>query len=136
MFYLILLLMSCLSDHLLAYKVVETETVHAQDIIVYVEGETVEDTAFDGAPIWVDSFTQPWSVNGVDILWVIDPSGSMNNEKQYIIAGIEAMILGGSLNKSNSFRWFPVTHIKWQRICICSPNKVLLRQGLMLSMVT
>ena len=29
--------MSCVSDHLLAYKVVETETVHAQDIYVYIE---------------------------------------------------------------------------------------------------
>ena len=92
MFYLILLLMSCLSDHLLAYKVVETETVHAQDIIVYVEGETVEDTAFDGAPIWVDSFTQPSSVNGVDILWVIDPSGSMNSHQSRVLSGIDAMM--------------------------------------------
>ena len=60
-------------------------------IFIYIEGETVEDTAFDGAPIWVDSFTQP-SVNGVDILWVIDPSGSMNQHQTRLLAGIDAMM--------------------------------------------
>ena len=81
--------MSCVSDHLLAYKVVETETVHAQDIYVYIENE---DTGFDGAPIWVDSFVQPSSVNGVDILWVIDPSGSMNSHQTRVLNGIDLMM--------------------------------------------
>ena len=77
---------------MIAYKVVEKETVHAQDIYVYVEGETVEDTEFDGEPIWVDSFVQVSSVNGVDILWVIDPSGSMNSHQNRLLAGIDAMM--------------------------------------------
>ncbi len=79
---------------MIAYKITETETetVHAQDIIIYVEGETVEDTEFDGAPIWVDSFIQPSSVNGVDILWVIDPSGSMNSHQTRLLDGIDAMM--------------------------------------------
>ena len=94
MFYLIFFLLSCVSDHMIAYKVVETETetVHAQDIYVYIEGDTIEDTAFDGAPIWVDSFTQPSSVNGVDILWVIDPSGSMNSHQGRLLTGIDTMM--------------------------------------------
>ena len=94
MFTLIFFFLSCASDHMIAYKVTETitETKHAQDIIIYVEGETVEDTAFDGAPIWVDSFTQPTSVNGVDILWVIDPSGSMSQHQARLLMGIDAMM--------------------------------------------
>lgn len=79
---------------MIAYKVTETitETEHAQDIIIYVEGETVEDEEFDGAPIWVDSFTQTSAANGIDILWVIDPSGSMNSHQTRLLAGIDAMM--------------------------------------------
>ena len=44
------------------------------------------------AEIWVDSFVQPSSVNGVDILWVIDTSGSMTNNEPQLLLGIEAMI--------------------------------------------
>lgn len=87
-------MVACLSDHMIAYKVVETETEtkHAQDIIIYIEGETVEDEEFDGAPIWVDSFTQTSSANGIDILWVIDPSGSMNMHQTRLLAGIDVMM--------------------------------------------
>lgn len=94
MFALIFFLLSCGSDHMIAYKVTETitETKHAQDIIIYVEGETVEDEEFDGAPIWVDSFIQPSSANGVDILWVIDPSGSMNSHQTRLLNGIDTMM--------------------------------------------
>jgi len=41
---------------------------------------------------WVDSFVQPSSVEGVDILWVIDTSGSMADDYTRLIGGIEAMI--------------------------------------------
>ena len=58
MFVFLFFILGCTNDHMIAYKVVEKETVHAQDIYVYVEGETVEDTEFDGEPIWVDSFVQ------------------------------------------------------------------------------
>ena len=44
------------------------------------------------AEIWVDSFIQPSSVNGVDILWVIDTSGSMINNEPQLLLGIEAMM--------------------------------------------
>ena len=42
--------------------------------------------------IWVDSFIQPTSMDGVDILWVIDTSGSMHDDEPRLLAGIEAMM--------------------------------------------
>ena len=42
--------------------------------------------------IWVDSFIQPTSMEGVDILWVIDRSGSMSRYNAELLAGIEAML--------------------------------------------
>jgi hypothetical protein len=75
----------------ITYEEVET-WVSQQD--VYIEGDTiiVEDTGQDAADIWVDSFTQPGNFNGVDILWVIDPSGSMANDRVRVVAGIADMI--------------------------------------------
>jgi len=93
-----LFLFACLSDHMLTYEVEkityeEVETwVSQQD--VYIEGDTiiVQDTGQDAADIWVDNFTQPGNFDGVDILWVIDPSGSMANDRVRVIAGIGDMI--------------------------------------------
>lgn len=44
--------------------------------------EYLTDTAEDVYPIWVDSVTQPSTSDGVDIVWIIDPSGSMNDDAQ------------------------------------------------------
>ena len=41
---------------------------------------------------WVDSFVQPGGVDGVDILWVIDTSGSMFVYQTRLLDGIEAML--------------------------------------------
>ncbi len=68
-----------------------TETVYVYEEVevpVYIEVEVPEDPGL----IWVDSFTQPQSVDGVDILWVIDTSGSMNRYDPQLMAGIEAMM--------------------------------------------
>ena len=95
MFLWFLLLFSCLSDQMLVYEVEkityeEVETwVSQQD--VYVEFEVV-DTGQDAADIWVDNFTQPGNFDGVDILWVIDPSGSMANDRPRVVAGIGEML--------------------------------------------
>lgn len=51
----------------------------------------VQQDAPDGE-VWVDSFLQPSLVNGVDILWVIDTSGSMLQHDERLLAGIEAMM--------------------------------------------
>ena len=44
------------------------------------------------AAVWVDSFVQPNIINGIDIMWVIDTSGSMSNDEERLLAGIEAMM--------------------------------------------
>tara|TARA_B100000131_G_scaffold246681_1_gene239681 strand:+ start:899 stop:1918 length:1020 start_codon:yes stop_codon:yes gene_type:complete len=69
----------------------ETETVYVYEEVevpVYIETEVPEDPGL----IWVDSFVQPLSVDGVDILWVIDTSGSMYRYDAQLMAGIEAMM--------------------------------------------
>ena len=97
MFVWFLFLVACLSDQMLTYEIEkityeEVETwVSQQD--VYIEGDTIIiDTGQDAADIWVDNFTQPGNFDGVDILWVIDPSGSMVNDRPRVIAGIGDMI--------------------------------------------
>ena len=60
-----------------------------REFIIEVEVEV------PGDPIgqqWVDSFVQPGGVDGVDILWVIDASGSMYVYQNRLLAGIEAML--------------------------------------------
>jgi hypothetical protein len=68
------------------------ETVYEEvevEVPVYVEVEVPADPG----KIWIDSFIQPMSVDGVDILWVIDTSGSMNRYDAELMSGIEAMML-------------------------------------------
>tara|TARA_Y100000592_G_scaffold36014_1_gene57144 strand:+ start:927 stop:1859 length:933 start_codon:yes stop_codon:yes gene_type:complete len=83
------LLWGCGSDHFLTYGKVqnEIEYVYVQD--VFIEGS--DDTG-SNEPIWVDSFVQPSTSNGVDIIWIIDGSGSMNNDQQMILQGISDMM--------------------------------------------
>ena len=77
--------------------VTETVTVIEEvEVPVYIEveipvyiGDTAED---DPGLIWVDSFTQHMSTDGIDILWVIDRSGSMNRYNAELLAGVEAML--------------------------------------------
>ena len=69
-----------------------TETVIVTEEIevpVYIEVEV----PVNEGEIWIDSFTQHMSVDGIDILWVIDKSGSMSRYNDELFAGIEAMIL-------------------------------------------
>ena len=83
----LLFIMSCMSDGMLTYE---------KEVEVYVEVESecevVEDTDFDFSDLWVDSFTQVSALDGVDIFWVIDPSGSMNDDQPAILAGIQVMM--------------------------------------------
>ena len=68
----------------------ETETIYVEvEVPVYIETEVPQDAGL----IWVDSFVQPKSVEGVDILWVIDTSGSMNSYDAALMSGLEAMLL-------------------------------------------
>lgn len=106
MFYFILLfLMSC-TDSLLSQTVVEEHYIYPSYYSVFLETDTaiiteyVTDTSEEVYPIWVDSITQPSTSNGIDILWVIDPSGSMNDDAPRILSGITAMIEALPLNVS------------------------------------
>ena len=78
------------------YAIVAPERV----VHVFHEGETVYvevpvevEVEVPLGDVWVDSFDQPNTINGIDIIWVIDRSGSMHDDAARITAGIEAMIL-------------------------------------------
>ena len=66
----------------------KTETVEIE-VPVYIEVEV----PVNEGEIWIDSFTQHMSVDGIDILWVVDRSGSMNRFNAELLAGVEAMLL-------------------------------------------
>ena len=87
--WLLSLLWGCGSDHFLSHGNTEKqiEYVYIQDN--YVEGS--DDTG-SNEPIWVDSFTQPSISNGVDIIWVIDGSGSMSDDHALVLQGITDMM--------------------------------------------
>ena len=94
MMMILMALLACVSDQMLVHEV-EKEV----ELIVEVPGDcevveeiVVEDTAFDFSDIWVDSFRQVAALDGVDIFWVIDPSGSMNDDQPQIMAGIAHMM--------------------------------------------
>ena len=94
-------LLSCTQDYsvinskepetiVITETVTETETVEVEiEVPVYVE---VEVPVNEGV-IWIDSFTQHMSIDGIDILWVVDRSGSMNRYNADLLAGVEAMLL-------------------------------------------
>ena len=61
---------------------------------IYIEvPEYIEvEVPVEHGDIWVDSFTQPMSIDGIDILWVIDRSGSMNRYNAELLNGVQAML--------------------------------------------
>lgn len=96
--YLFILFVSCGPDYAIVipgeqpivYEYVEvlvTETVEIE-VPVYIE---IEVPVNEGI-IWVDSFTQHMSVDGIDILWIVDRSGSMGQFNAELLAGVEAML--------------------------------------------
>lgn len=94
-------LLSC-SDHMLTYEKPTIEYIYLEDTsepeIIYI---TQDDTSAD--PIWIDSFLQPNSVSGVDIVWVVDRSGSMSNNQAKLELGFQTML--SELNNSWNAMW-------------------------------
>ena len=98
MFLFLLSLLSC-NDNLLSKHTVEEKYIYPSYYDVWVETDTaivevevyVPDTS-EPDPIWVDSFAQPSASSGVDIIWVIDPSGSMHSHRTRLLQGISDMI--------------------------------------------
>ena len=83
----IIYLLGCVSDHYLSYGVHQTEKEY-----VYVQDNFIEGEVEPEWPIWVDSFVQPETSNGVDIIWAIDGSGSMSEEYPKVLQGISDML--------------------------------------------
>ena len=79
----------CGNENYLVHEVVK-ETIVEVEVPVYIETEIPTDS--EDAEVWVDSFTQPRSVDGIDILWVIDTSGSMNRYDENLLHGIGTML--------------------------------------------
>ena len=72
---------------------VEVEVPVEIPVEVEVPVEVIVEVPGEGGDVWIDSFEQPYTVNGVDIVWLIDQSGSMNQHAQSVVNGIEAMML-------------------------------------------
>jgi len=97
----LLSLLSCTQDYAVINSkepetIVVTETITETiteeieiEVPVYVEVEV----PVNEGEIWIDSFTQHMSIDGIDILWVVDRSGSMNRYNPELLAGVEAMLL-------------------------------------------
>ena len=63
------------------------------EVIVEVPVEVLVEVPGEGGDVWVDSFDQPYTIDGIDIVWLIDKSGSMNQHAGRVVAGIEQMML-------------------------------------------
>ena len=74
-------------------EIIEIVTIEEVTVYLYDTGLVYSDD------IWVESFVQPYGNDGVDIIWVIDFSGSMHGDYDRLMAGIEAMI--NALPKTN-----------------------------------
>jgi hypothetical protein len=92
---MLLFLVSCLSDHILTNKIIEERILYDTayvEVIIEVEKE-VEVIVPENYPLWSQTYLQPSLGNGVDILWVVDPSGSMMNNWSQVVLGVEQMML-------------------------------------------
>ena len=79
----LLFLSGCVTDY----------AMHApkEYIEVIVEVEVPSEDGWDGE-VWVDHFYQSATMDGIDILWVIDTSGSMSTFNSRLLLGIESMM--------------------------------------------
>jgi len=100
------MMVGCIEGDYALYNLHQPETVYVEvpvEVEVIVEVEVPVEVPVEvevevpvpgnGGDVWIDSFEQPYTVNGVDIIWLIDQSGSMNQHAQSVVNGIEAMML-------------------------------------------
>ena len=80
---ILLTLSGCVTDY----------SIHApkEYIEVIVEVEVPVEEGWSGE-VWVDHFYQSATMNGIDILWVIDRSGSMATFNARLLLGVESMM--------------------------------------------
>ena len=87
----VLTMLSCDSDYTVMTR--EPEVIYEQvEVPVYIEVEVPVGTPTEEVEIWVDSFVQVRAVDGVDIIWVIDTSGSMSAYQEQLMNGLEIMM--------------------------------------------
>jgi hypothetical protein len=72
-------------------EIIEVEVI--VEVPVEVPVEVIVEVPVEGGDVWVDSFDQPYTIDGIDIVWLIDKSGSMNSHSQAVVDGIEQMML-------------------------------------------
>jgi len=96
---LVLVAMGCIEGDYAIYSLHEPELVEIEvpvEVIVEVPVEVIVEVPVEvpgeGGEVWIDSFEQPYTMNGIDIIWSIDLSGSMHQHAQSVIDGIEAMM--------------------------------------------
>lgn len=111
---MLLFLVSCLSDHILTNKIIEERILYDTayvEVIVEVEKEVeVEVIIEEEYPVWAQTYLQPSLGNGVDILWVVDPSGSMMNDWAQVVLGVEQMMLALPTNINWRLEIIPTDH--------------------------
>lgn len=94
---MLLFLLSCASDHFMIKEVVEERYLYDTayvEIIVEVEKEVIVEVEVpEEFPVWSQTYVQSSHGNGVDILWVVDPSGSMHGNWAQVVLGVEQMML-------------------------------------------
>ena len=89
--FITLLGLSCSQDYQVVVK--EPEIIYEQvEVPIYIEVEVPTGTPTEEVEVWVDSFVQVRAVDGVDIIWVIDTSGSMGAYQTQLLLGIEHMM--------------------------------------------
>jgi len=97
---LMMTLAACAEGDYALYSLYQPETVYVEvpvevpvEIEVPVEVPVVIEVPGEGGDVWIDSFEQPYTIDGIDIVWLIDKSGSMNQHAQSVVSGIEQMML-------------------------------------------
>ena len=87
----LLTMLACENGYTVLSK--EQEVIYEQvEVPVYIETEVPVGVPTEEVELWVDSFVQVRAVDGVDIVWVIDTSGSMSRYQTQLLNGISTMM--------------------------------------------
>lgn len=113
---MLLFLISCMSDQMLTNRVVKERVIYDTayvEVIVEVEKEV---EVPENYPLWSQTYIQPTTGNGVDILWVVDPSGSMNANWPQVVLGVEQMMLALPLDINWRLEIIPTDEYRAKRL--------------------
>lgn len=105
-----------MSDQMLTNRVVKERVIYDTayvEVIVEVEKEV---EVPENYPLWSQTYIQPTTGNGVDILWVVDPSGSMNANWPQVVLGVEQMMLALPLDINWRLEIIPTDEYRAKRL--------------------